>query len=295
MLPNRRFKFHFDYWFKDVSNRFGSYILYQTGDLCCEPGYQVWNHTQKVYEISFIVSGKGVFLVNNDRYEVSSGMLFINKIGEKHEIQSSSLDPLRFFYLGFDFANDIKNFQILRLKNFFDNIQNRYVCHVSGMTELFTKLLIEIKMGDSFSGKMIEDYIDQILINTYRSFSQQKYHVYASEEKDVNNKLVYDIVHYIDTEIHNINGLTNLCEILGYSYSHISHKFKDVMGESLKSYYDKKRFEKAKEMISTDTSITEVSEVLGYKSIHAFSRAFRNFVGMAPTDYKKWVNENKVL
>lgn len=65
------------------------------------------------------------------------------------------------------------------------------------------------------------------------------------------------------------------------------------MGENLMSYYSKRRFEKAKERIAKGLSITNVSEKMGYKSIHAFSRAFKNYVGMTPTDYRKWVEENK--
>ena len=40
-------------------------------------------------------------------------------------------------------------------------------------------------------------------------------------------------------------------------------------------------------------TITQIAENLGYKSIYAFSRAFRTYVGMTPTDYKKWANEMK--
>ena len=295
MSSNRRAKFHFDNWFNEVNNKIGPYVIYQVGDLCCEPGYQVWNHTQKVYEISFIVSGIGTFYVNGDQYEVSAGMLFLSKIGEKHEVKSSSLEPLRFFYLGFTFFEDVDNQPIIKLKSFFDNPENRIVYHVSGMTELFTKLFIELKTGDFFTEKMLEDYIDQILVSTYRCFSQKKYHTYTLKEDQVDKKLVYDIVHHIDTEIENITNLTSLSNEFGYSYSHISHKFNDIMGENLKTYYSKRRFDKAKEMIATGMIITYVAEKLGYKFIHAFSRAFRNYVGMTPTAYKKWVDENKTL
>ena len=179
MMINRRAKFHFDNWFNEVNNKIGPYVIYQVGDLCCEPGYQVWNHTQKVYEISFIVSGKGTFYVNGDQYEVSAGMLFLNKIGEKHEVKSSSLEPLRFFYIGFTFSDDIGNTQIMKLKSFFDNPENRIVYHVSGMSELFAKLFIELKTGDfflkrcwktisiKFSSALIDALVKINIIHTY--------------------------------------------------------------------------------------------------------------------------------
>ncbi|HBN82647.1 MAG TPA: hypothetical protein DDZ89_02285 [Clostridiales bacterium] len=99
----------------------------------------------------------------------------------------------------------------------------------------------------------------------------------------------------MDTEVENITNLSSLSKEFGYSYSHISHKFNDIMSENLKSYYSKRRFDKAKEKVASGMTITDIAEELGYKSIHAFSRAFRNYVGMTPTAYKKWVDENKTL
>lgn len=103
----RRAKFHFDNLYSEMNRKIGPYVIYQVGDLCCEPSYQVWPHKQKVYEISYIVSGKGTFIINNEQHEAEGGMLFLNRIGDVHEITSSKQDPLRFFYLGFDFLEDL--------------------------------------------------------------------------------------------------------------------------------------------------------------------------------------------
>ena len=86
--------------------------------------------------------------------------------------------------------------------------------------------------------------------------------------------------------------MAQLSRIFGYSYTHIAQKFYTVTGEHLSSYYFKRRFEKAKEYILKGHSITATAEMIGYKSIHAFSRAFHGFVGMTPTDFRKWAEEN---
>ena len=37
-MPLNRAKFHFDTIYGDMNVTIGPYLLYQAGDLCCEPG-----------------------------------------------------------------------------------------------------------------------------------------------------------------------------------------------------------------------------------------------------------------
>ena len=53
-------------------------------------------------------------------------------------------------------------------------------------------------------------------------------------------------------------------------------------------YYSKLKIKEAKKLIRESTySVSEISEMLGYSSIHIFSRAFKKKTGMSPTDYSK--------
>ena len=58
-MPLNRAKFHFDTIYGDMNVTIGPYLLYQAGDLCCEPGYRVPPHRQLVYEITYVAEGTG--------------------------------------------------------------------------------------------------------------------------------------------------------------------------------------------------------------------------------------------
>lgn len=293
MQVTNRAKFHFDNIYEQMNRKIGPYVLYQVGDLSCEPGYRVAPHRQKVYEISYIVSGSGVFITDGKKVDVEKGMLYINRIGEMHEIYSSEHQPLRYFYLGFTFADLSNNETIAKQKSFFDDLKNRVVDNGIGIQDLFMKMFTELIVQDTFAELMLETCIQQILIKTCRAFSQKKYHIYRIKDDYSDQKLVYDIIHYIDTQTENIRDLSELSQIFGYSYTGIAQKFLSITGETLKTYYSKRRFEKAKESIVRGNSITRTAEIVGYKSIHAFSRAFSDHTGMTPTGYKKWAEANK--
>ena len=73
------------------------------GELCCEPTFQIPDHKQWCYEISYIVSGDGCFYENGSKTEVTTGDLIITPKNRLHSIIASNCQPLYFAYLGFDF------------------------------------------------------------------------------------------------------------------------------------------------------------------------------------------------
>ena len=141
---------------------------------------------------------------------------------------------------------------------------------------------------------LIEAYMQEIICGVYRIFSRKFYKNYLlSGSNNSDEKLVYDVINYIDVHLESMENLSALSAEFGYSYTHIAQKFSAFTGESLKSYHTKRRFEKSNEYLRQGYSVTKVAELMGFKSIHAFSRAYKKYVGMAPREYKKWAEEDK--
>lgn len=72
-MPLNRAKFHFDTIYGDMNVTIGPYLLYQAGDLCCEPGYRVPPHRQLVYEITYVAEGTGTNSTNGRGQPMSRG------------------------------------------------------------------------------------------------------------------------------------------------------------------------------------------------------------------------------
>ena len=98
---------------------------------------------------------------------------------------------------------------------------------------------------------------------------------------------MYKIANYIDNNVSRIRNLTDVSDYIGFSYSYTSQIFSNVMGMSLKSYYQNKRFEEAEKLLQGGLSVTQIAEVLGFDSIHSFSRAFKTQFGASPQNYLK--------
>jgi len=285
-MPIGRARLHFDNLYEDEELRIGDLLLYQAGDLVCEAGYTTEEHEQIVDEISYIVSGAGIFTANGQDFDVKRGDVVISALGETHNIISSMTEPLRYFYVAFRFVKPelepypelISVFRRSGVKKMND----------PAVFDSFVAFLEELAKPDEFSQLMLGALLTQLICTAARLFGAKGRRGYFSEDgMAADSRLVRDVSAYIDAHACELTRLRELSERFGYSYTHISQLFSATMGESLKSYQTRRRFEKACEQLGRGLSVTAVAELTGFQSVHAFSRAFTKHTGLTPREYKQ--------
>ena len=72
------------------------------------------------------------------------------------------------------------------------------------------------------------------------------------------------------------------------SESRFLHLFREVSGKSVTAFIASIRIERAKELLaSTDLSVREIAEAVGYEDQNYFSRCFRKAEGCSPRDFRR--------
>ena len=67
--------------------------------------------------------------------------------------------------------------------------------------------------------------------------------------------------------------------------------FRTIAGTGPLNYFNILKIEESKKLIKeTEYNITQVSNKLGFNSVHYFSRLFKKITGVSPTEYEKTVN-----
>ena len=90
-------------------------------------------------------------------------------------------------------------------------------------------------------------------------------------------------MHYSDP-----NPLAIASRQLSYSPSVLSTLFKSNMGINFKEYLQRFRVDKAKHLlVSTDMKVAMIASDVGYSDIKFFSKIFKNYEGMTPTEYRR--------
>lgn len=78
-----------------------------------------------------------------------------------------------------------------------------------------------------------------------------------------------------------------LARVAHVSPAHFSRQFRATFGESPHRYLQRRRVERAMELLrETDRPVTEICFDVGFSSLGTFSRTFRAVVGESPSAYR---------
>ncbi len=141
------------------------------------------------------------------------------------------------------------------------------LCDGSIQSEKFAQLLLE-----AFLAKVIP-----VLIGAE-----------PEEESEEERILSMRIRAYLDAHYMDDLDLPAIADSLHMSAPYLSHVFKRAFGYSPMNYLIRRRIGEAQTLlITTDLSITEIGERVGYETTSYFSTHFAKQVGMSPKKYRK--------
>jgi AraC-like DNA-binding protein/mannose-6-phosphate isomerase-like protein (cupin superfamily) len=273
--------------------------VWQIGELSAEPGFEMVKHIQACHEISYIVSGTGVFCADGQATPVKEGDIHVVPQGKTHQILANDSQNLRFAYIGFEFTDVHNRDDVQKMEKLFC-APPTYLLHDSGAVRLLVYMLISEMYGKPvYNSIMVESYVKQILVQIYRLFESVKTDIFVPDiTKNIIGHSVYSIVRYIDSCIYEIGSIREIAQKLGYSHSYLSHLFKSKMGITLQAYVLQKKIEASLDLlIYQKTPIHQIAATMGYESVQSYSKAFKRQMGCTPTEYlssSESVREEKV-
>ena len=92
---------------------------------------------------------------------------------------------------------------------------------------------------------------------------------------------------YISSNLLNIEKLSEISGKMGYNYSYLEKIFKQTTGKSITDYYVAKKMEIAAVLIKENTSsVSKIAETVNYSSVYTFSKAFKLYYGVSPSEYR---------
>ncbi len=141
--------------------------------------------------------------------------------------------------------------------------------------------------------QMIECYFIELLIKLFRSENRLSSKMERSTDARMlgQNTLLELILEFMNNNINIPLTLKDICSQFYISNSKLCKLFNEFLQKSPIEYFNDLKIKQAKILLADNSkSITDVSDSLGYSSIHNFSRAFKNSVGTSPLEYR-----NKIL
>jgi two-component system response regulator YesN len=95
------------------------------------------------------------------------------------------------------------------------------------------------------------------------------------------------VVYLIESNLSSPLGNAEMARSVGLSLSHLQHIFRDDRGETMKTYQQRLRLERANELLlSTHLSIKEIVAAVGAPDRSHFLREFTKAYGLPPKRYR---------
>ncbi|APZ48013.1 hypothetical protein BW723_00685 [Polaribacter reichenbachii] len=105
---------------------------------------------------------------------------------------------------------------------------------------------------------------------------------------------ICDAIVYVEENLDKKLSLAKVAQKAFFSPYHFHRLFRVVTNETLQNFINRKRIEKAASYLlhQKEKSVTEVSELVGYTNLSSFSKSFKKFYGISPTNFKE-ISPNK--
>lgn len=247
-----------------------------------EAFYYPLHYHEDTCEFLLIVEGEAAFLVDGRPYTAKSGHLMCYNRSIWHEEKSTS-DTFDAMYIGFKGLH-IKN---LPTDHFLEKDQPAVIDleeHFIPIKQLFGDILEEHKNTAPESLTIANQLLGVLMcrLSQLVHYDKNAQHVKRPSVAAVQRGKRYIELNY-RSEI-NLEELAKLTHVNSYYFCHL---FKQETGMSPIQYLIRYRLEVAKKYLSTtDMSIAEISELVGYKSDTYFQNMFKKMTGFPPGKYR---------
>ena len=268
--------------------KFGSFRLYQIGRLYCTADTVVDKHAHiDWYELTIVTQGKGTVITNDVEIPVRQGDIYLSFPCDFHAIVSDRTDPLRYDFFSFKTEDTELWEALIRVMETHARPDVRTV-RDDVIASLVSGAIAELDRDDKYTEDMLKASFTQILVRLLRHFESGTETEHARYSVTEAEALCYRLMNYIDTHIYTMTSLEELAEVTNYNYSYLSSLFHKTTSGMLTDYYRRRRLETARLLIEEGgLNITEIASLLRYSSIYTFSRAFKEYFNLSPSQYRK--------
>lgn len=204
------------------------------------------------------------------------GDIIIYYPGESQRYYSYVRDCLSYYWIHFDGKKVKELFKALNLwgkKNLYAPANKEDIKIIYRMTE-------EINRHLPGNGVMLESLFCQLCVDITRRSSENSKSIDGYSQL---GNAIRSMEHNPGAQ-YDIDDYAHMCSMSRY---HFMHVFKNVTGKTPIQYRNELRITRgATLLLQTDMNIKSISEYIGFEDPLYFSRCFRKYYGISPSDYR---------
>lgn len=244
------------------------------------------------WELVYADKGDVTVFADDKSFVLEQGNVIFHKPNEWHNVRANGVDAANITIITFASPSKAMSFfenKILSVgqkqKELLSKIVSEYTnAFKTPLNDPYTTHLERRSDTAVASEQLIKLFLCEFLILFLRNDpSGRQRTVRSIHSSDATLNL---LINYMEQNITKTVTLKELMEYSGTNRTAIENIFRENLGRGAVEYFLILKIELAKKYLREDNyNITQISEILGYSSIHYFSRQFKKITGMTPTEY----------
>lgn len=261
--------------------------------------YEFCGESHDFWEFVYVDKGEMLIRAGEKWFKMKRGQIVFHKPGEFHNVKSDGVVAPNTVIVAFEcrskamsfFKNKILNVNDEERKMLANVVREATKSFSSPLGDPFLKKLDRYEKEGLFaSEQMLKINLEQFLISLYRNNTTKTLKSTPIMKQNMENDIVTEIVEYMQENIKRKITLDEVAVFANMSKTSLKETFRKKMGKGVISYFADMKIEYAKSLIREDTyNFTQIAEILGYDSIHYFSRQFKKITNMTPGEYSRSV------
>lgn len=264
--------------YKVAEKQMVSLSVYNVGFQKCGPLHQWGPGIRDHYLIHHIVSGKGCYRIGPKKYELSAGDTFLVYPSTEITYYADGSDPWEYYWVGFN-GSDAPS-----ILNATDFSKSNPVLLGSAQSDLIRSHLFKIyeaRGSDLSHAVEMTGHLYTALALFIDSASQKA-------PADTYLSYVQKAVDYISYHYAYPITVEDVADFVGISRSHLYRAFLEHTGKPPKAYLSEFRIRQACMLLKkSDLSITAIANSVGFDNSLYFSKVFKKYKNLTPSDYMK--------
>ena len=231
------------------------------------------------YELIYIDHGQLSINVEGRNYELKKYDLMVIYPGQFYSMHTDQNTTCSYLTIAFMMNNDLEG-----------TLMNMVFHTQKDVYQTLSRFMKVIQNRNYLNTELAMIFLKEVLIFLYQSERRESLEVAATSnmQEHYENSLLNEILVYIHNNVYSAFTVEDLCNKFDISRSSLQALFRDNLNMTPKQYISDIKLNQAKVLIREHKrTISEISDLLGFTSIHYFSRKFKNYFGMTPTEFAR--------
>lgn len=253
--------------------------------------------THNFGEFLYVDKGEVIILADEKQVTLEKDDIIFHRPNEFHAVRSNGTVAPNLIVISFDCVSPAMHFFERKILKLSEKDRHLLAQIIIEARHLFSTPLnnpwvtaMERVTAPPFGcEQMIKLCLEQFLVQLIRRFRPESHlpdsTLYGPESDE---KQYRQIIVYLENHLNAQLTLSQICQDNLISYSQLTRLFHKRHNCSIMKFFSNMKINTAKQLIRAQSlNFTQIAEMLGYSSVHYFSRHFKELTGMTPTEYAK--------